>query len=290
MNILITGHDGLVGRSFSSYLKVSISNINIYTFPAKLNIKNYQIISSFIKGLPPLDYIYHFADVNGNGRWLSKNTYSQFNSNSMISNILIDLVIKHQVQAKFICVGSVWSYSSGIPIAKEKDFGIVDLSTPLEPYAKSKLFVYDSLRFAKIQYGLNFTYFPTCTVYGPGDSSDHLIPSMISKVKSNPDTLNLLSDGNEFRTYIYVDDLAHAIFKFRDCNLDLVNITTNDRLSVLETVKIIAQKLNYVNPIIPGENKGQTTPELSTVLSENLLNWPSAFNLVKFNDRVQFII
>ena len=78
----------------------------------------------------------------------------------MIANILIDLIIKFHLQAKFICIGSVWSYSSINPIAKENDFGLIDLASPLEPYAKSKLFVYDSLRFAKIQHGLKFIYFP----------------------------------------------------------------------------------------------------------------------------------
>ena len=282
-NVLITGDKGLIGQRLISFINRNSENSNIFILPCRINYENQISLESFFSSIKKIDYIYHLADLNGNARWLAQNNYTQFNVNTQCLSILLNLIIKYHCDAKLICLGSAWAYPSNKSIVEEKDFGNMPLIKGLESYAKAKIYQFDLLNFAAKEKNLNFSFFPVCTIFGDTDNSDHLIPSLLKRISAKPKSLDIYTDGNELRNFLHVDDLANALYLFRDCSYKIMNISNNKRTSIKNIVDLITKNLSYEGEVKYSSVKGLNTPELSVQRSELKYSWPSQFILKDLN-------
>ena len=283
VNVLITGEKGLIGKRLISLINQHSENTNIFTLPCKIKYENFSLLEEYFASIKKIDYIYHLADLNGNARWLAKNNYTQFDANTQCLSILLNLIVTQHCDAKLICLGSAWAYPSNKAVVEEKDFGKLPLIKGLESYAKAKIFQFDLLNFAFQEKNINFSFFPICTIYGDTDNSDHLIPSLIRRISSKPETLEIYTDGNELRNFLHVDDLSYALYLFRDCSCKIMNISNKERISIKNVVELIKKHSSYKGKVKYSSVIGLDTPELSVQLSELKYNWPSQFKLKDLN-------
>ncbi len=83
-------------------------------------------------------------------------------------------------------------------------------------------------------------------------SSHGVIHDFIEKIRSNPRELEILGDGNQTKSYIYVDDCIEAMFTgFKDSSADKVhifNIGTSDTISVKRIAEIVCEEMQ-VSPM-----------------------------------------
>ena len=98
------------------------------------------------------------------------------------------------------------------------------------------------LETAKVNFKLKATTLILGTVYGPGDLSDHFIPTIIRRMKNEKKILEVYGTGKESRDFIYIDDQVKGIFLHKDCNEEILNIGTGKLTTIKKLYKF--QKKN----------------------------------------------
>ena len=280
-NILIIGHTGFIGSTLYNYLKGK-EGVSVSFFDTRVSFDSADRLTHYLAS-NRFDYIYFLADVNGNSSWLKANSYHQFSLNVSLTISFINAVIASASLSKVIYLGSVWSMPLNIFSAAESDFINCCPSGPLRPYALSKKLTYDALSLAKAQHGLSFTYFITCTVAGPNDLSDHLIPTIYRKILSGERVVNIYSDGSEVRSFIHVLDLVRGLYSLRDASEDVLNLSSNNVHSILDVCHSIRDVVGDQVDFTFSSTPGSLLPTLSTALSESTYSWPSAFETMSLH-------
>ena len=80
----------------------------------------------------------------------------------------------------------------------------------------------------------------------PSPRSDHgVIHDFIMKLGKNKNTLNILGDGNQKKSYIYVDDCVEAMVLASNSekDVDVFNVGSNDYISVKEIAETVSKAM-----------------------------------------------
>lgn len=88
-------------------------------------------------------------------------------------------------------------------------------------------------------------------VLGPNTSHGHLF-DFIRKLRANPNSLNVLGNGNQKKAYVDVDDVINALIQTKSKNFDVFNLGRSDFSTVRDSVKWLCEELE-INPIIQYE-------------------------------------
>ncbi|HLB42903.1 MAG TPA: NAD-dependent epimerase/dehydratase family protein [Gammaproteobacteria bacterium] len=74
----------------------------------------------------------------------------------------------------------------------------------------------------------------------------------VRSLMKNQDTLTILGDGTQSKSYIHVEDVVQAVFlanKMMQNKFEIYNVATNDYISVLEIAKIIIECMDIKKPV-----------------------------------------
>ena len=80
-----------------------------------------------------------------------------------------------------------------------------------------------------------------------------VIPDFIRKLQTNPNRLEILGDGNQKKSYLYIDDCIDAIlhatktFLKNGLNIEMYNIGSSDQITVKNIAKIIIEEMHLPN-------------------------------------------
>ncbi|MFA4851948.1 MAG: NAD(P)-dependent oxidoreductase [Bacteroidales bacterium] len=119
-------------------------------------------------------------------------------------------------------------------------------------------------------------------VYGweaPSEKS-HVIPDLITQALVNKKIV-LLTNGNEERQFIYIEDCIRNLIKIRESNLNLFHLTNGDWLPIKKIAGVIADKLNV--PLILGNEQGysyKVNPDESYKLFDFLMPIDSGIEII----------
>ena len=105
-------------------------------------------------------------------------------------------------------------------------------------------------------------------------------------LQGNP--LTIYGEGNQTRSFCYVDDLIEGMIRLMNSNLNTpVNIGNPEQFTILELAKKIREKidpsLNFVIKPLPEDDPLQRQPDISK--AKEKLNWAPKINLDKGLDR-----
>ncbi len=249
MNILITGGSGYLGKNLFNYLKKKKTKFKTISIPRSIDLTLEKKVNNYFMKSGKLNYIFHFAEVSGNKAWSKKNSFQQTLMNLRINVNIISAWKKYQPNAKFIFVSSVWSYPLGDPFLKEKDYWKGELNPETIHFAYNKRIATILLESAKSNFKLKATTLILGTVYGPGDLSDHFIPTIIRRMKKEKETLQVYGTGLESRDFIYIDDQIKGIFMHKDQNEEIINIGTGKLTSIKNVIEISKKIMKYKGKI-----------------------------------------
>jgi GDP-L-fucose synthase len=96
--------------------------------------------------------------------------------------------------------------------------------------------------------------------------TSHVIPGMISKFHKakieNLNSVTLWGDGSPLREFLYVDDLADAIFLFINKKAQdfIYNVGSNDEVSILELAELISNTVEFKGKILWDNKYPNGTP------------------------------
>ena len=257
--IFIAGHNGLVGNAVFRLLKSKNYKRLIFADKSKLNLLDLKKVDNFFNRSKPDFLIICAARVGG----IMENKNYQLDfllDNINIQNNLLLCSNKYKVK-RTIFLGSSCIYPklSKTPI-KEEYLMTGQLEKTNEAYAISKIVGIKHCSILYEQLNQDIICLMPTNLYGLNDNfnikSSHVIPGLISKfidAKKNKKNVTVWGSGKAIREFMYVDDLADAIFKMlRITNNNLKKITYN-KLPILNvgsnesiTIKNLAYKIKKI--------------------------------------------
>lgn len=288
--ILVTGAAGLIGRELFFQLQRLGLNVvgidNCSRFPA------YKPDGTFIRSdiedflnssKNDFDIIYHMAAING-----TKFFYDVPNK-VLKNNVNLDLsvfsYVEQNTKCKLVYASSseVVADTENFPTDEETDVLIKDIHNPRWSYRLPKILAENYLTNSKIDYMI-VRFF---NVFSEHSGQGHFVKDIVSKIKNKQFEL---IGADETRSFCYVADAVDGLIQIS--NIDhrgVVNIGSDEEITVLEAANIIARSLNVLDidwkhlPSRQGSVQ-RRRPDLST-----LKNLYPKFNPLSFNETIKRI-
>ena len=294
INILVTGGAGNIGSALVEALIESgkycvVIMDNLLTGSLKKLPVNHKENWEFVRGdvneyrdiaevmlARRFDYVFHYAAVVGVQRTQDK-PITVLNDIQGIKNIL-DLSKNTSVKRVFFSSSSeVYGEPVHIP-QNEHD-------TPLNsrvPYAVVKNVGESFLKSYYQEFGLEFTIFRFFNTYGPSQTSDFVITRFLSAALKN-EPLTIYGDGEQSRTFCYIDDNVDAVIKCFENDLyvnDILNVGSEKVVTILELAKIILEltdsksEITFLPPLPEGDmhRRQPDNTKMKKILNRELLD------------------
>ena len=262
-NIFIAGHKGLVGSAIFKLLKKKGYKNLIIIDRKKIDLKDSIKLHNFFRN-KKIDYMVMAAAKAGGIIANSSNQKDFFLENIEIQNSLLKLSLKKRIKRTiYLGTSCIYPKFSKVPI-KEHSLLTGPLEKTNQCYAIAKIAGIKLCEALFEDYNLDIVCLMPTNVYGDNDNfnkvTGHVIPAIISKIeeakKNNNKTVKLLGTGKPLREFIHADDLAESIFKCLAVNkkvlkkkhkskLPIINVGTNEEISIKNLSKLIAELIKY---------------------------------------------
>lgn len=262
--ILITGVNGFVGSHLSNLLKSKSFDIINPGTSDKLNFCDWESV----KNIPKSDIIVHLASKN-----FVPDSFKEplsFYNNNLLSTL--NILEKAKIDDSKVIYFS--SYIYGTPLYLPIDENHTKQQT--NPYNQSKLICEELCEAYNRDFGVPVTIFRPFNIYGPGQNSSFLIPTIISQINSEFIRLN---DSRPKRDFLFIDDVIEAVFLSilnEKPSFKIYNLGSGVSTSVRDVVNLIIKLTNskarvcFSDQIRQGEIL-DTVADISKVKNE--LNW-----------------
>tara|TARA_B100001057_G_C22869059_1_gene957909 strand:+ start:560 stop:1519 length:960 start_codon:yes stop_codon:yes gene_type:complete len=266
--IYIAGHNGLVGSAVVRQLKQKGFKKLITVNRKKLDLRDHKKTLKYFKS-KKIEYLIMAAAKAGGILANSKYQKDFFLENIEIQNNLLKLALLKKVKRViFLGTSCIYPKFAKNPI-NESDLLSGELEKTNQSYAIAKI---AGIKFSEALYNdhnLDVVCLMPTNIYGINDNFDkfsgHVIPAMINKIYNaklrNKKSLQLLGTGKPIREFLYVDDLASAIYQILKLSkkkiskktkngFPLINVGSGSSLSIKSLSKKIADIIGYKGKII----------------------------------------
>jgi GDP-L-fucose synthase len=282
-SIFVAGHRGLAGSAIASALrKRGYQNLLLRTHD-ELDLAVQADVNDFFAAERP-DYVFLAAARVGGILANDKYPADFIGINLQIQTNVIDAAYRHGTR-KLCFLGSSCIYPKYAAQPMSED---ALLTGPLEPtnewYAIAKIAGIKMCQAYRKQHGFNAIAVMPTNLYGPGDNFDletsHVLPALIRKFdeakRTGATSVKLWGTGTPRREFLYVDDLAEAVY-FLMQNYDspeIINIGVGKDISIAELADLIRESVEYDGDIEFDASKPDGTPQkLMDVTRLSRLGW-----------------
>lgn len=264
--VLVTGGDGFLGKNLVKRLKEEGYEVESYDLVRGQDLLNREKLEKAVQGKDAVFHLAAIADLNISREHPLKN---------MEINVGGTINVAEACWRK----GATLYYASTCCVYGNQERHPTDensLPNPTEIYASSKLAgEYVILGYARTC-GLKYNIMRLATFYGPGMRPTLAVYLFFDQaIKGKPITIH--GDGTQTRTFTYVDDIVDGILSLFKSGIEneIVNITTEEEISVLEMAKMIKEITNSQSEIIfTPQRPGQIFKEqISAKKAKKLFGW-----------------
>lgn len=283
MKILVTGGNGLIGKSLNDYVN-SIKDINTWTFMGKkdCNLLNYDSLLQYIRCVNP-EYIIHLAaQVGGLFKNISHKT-QMFEENLIINYNVIKCAHECNVQNVMCCLSTcIFPHIISYPIDESQIHnGVPHDSNYGYAYAKRMLDIH--CKIYREEHNRNYFCIIPTNVYGPHDNfnleNGHVIPSLIHRcylAKKNNIPFYVKGSGIPLRQFIYSYDVAkcvyYLIFNYKEKKNVILSQNSKSEISIKKIAELISKHFDYNNIIFQPEfSDGQYQKTVNTSYLDSIL-------------------
>ncbi|WP_069807905.1 SDR family NAD(P)-dependent oxidoreductase [Vulcanisaeta thermophila] len=260
MKALVTGGAGFIGshlvdkllqRGYQVRIIDNLSSGKIENISHVLNKVEFmkgdlKIKDDALKAVVNVDVIFHFA-ANPEVRVSTTDPEIHFNENVVATFNLLEAMRKKDVKRLvFASSSTVYGEPEEIP---------VDENAPIKPvsvYGASKAACENLIHAYTKLYGIKAIILRYANVVGPR-LRHGIVHDMIIKIKQNNEELEVLGDGTQIRSYVYIDDAIEAILTAHEktiTDFEVYNVANEDWITVDEVVKTILNTLGTERRII----------------------------------------
>jgi UDP-glucose 4-epimerase len=195
------------------------------------------------KAVDGVDTIFHFA-ANPEVRVSTTNPEIHFNENIVATFNLLEAMRKRDVKGLiFASSSSVYGEPEKIPVNETAPV------RPVSVYGASKAACENLIHAYSRLYGIRAIALRYANVVGPR-LRHGVIWDLINKLRKNPSELDILGDGMQVRSYIYIDDAVEAtITAWRKTNssFEVYNVASEDWITVNEVADEVIKAMGLIN-------------------------------------------
>ncbi len=261
MNILITGSNGLVGKSLQSLLKDKINNY-IFLSSKDCDLRNLEDVNIIFKRYQP-NIVIHLASKVAGLYGNINNNYTFLIDNIKINSNILECCEKYKINRLINILSTCIFPNDNIkyPLTSDQILnGKPHDSNSGYAYSKRFLYIGSELlsKFSNIEI---INLIPT-NLYGKYDNynldNSHVIPGLIHKMylsKMNNTELIVKGSGLAKRQFIYVDDLSKIILELLFKKLEskfyslVIAPSIDDEITIKDLINILSKKFKLVNKI-----------------------------------------
>jgi len=259
MDVLVTGGAGFIGSHLVDRLvKVGLSvkvidnlssgrleNLSQHRGNPRVEVITGDLkrIEDALKAVDGVNAVFHFA-ANPEVRVSTTNPEIHFNENVVATFNLLEAMRKRDVrELVFASSSSVYGEPERIPVGEEAPI------QPVSVYGASKAACENLIHAYVKLYGMKAVILRYANVVGPR-LRHGVIWDLANKLKKNPNELEILGDGKQTRSYIYIDDAVEAtMIAWRKTSDDysVYNVGSEDWITVDEVADQVIEAMNLVN-------------------------------------------
>ncbi len=200
------------------------------------DLKDPRAAEESVRGV---DVVFHYA-ANPEVRVSTTNPEIHFNENVVATFNLLEAMRKNEVrELVFASSSSVYGEPETIPVSEEAPV------RPVSVYGASKAACENLIHAYSNLYGIKAVALRYANVVGPR-LRHGVIHDFIIKLARKPGELEILGDGTQVRSYIYVDDAVEATmiaYNNSKKRFDTYNIASEDWVTVREVADIVCREL-----------------------------------------------
>ncbi len=288
--VWVAGHNGMVGRAIKRRLEKEECTILIVD-KKKIDLTNQLDTDNWLKREKP-DVIFIAAAKVGGIKANMLEKYSFLYENLMIQTNIINSS-RYLSLDKLVFLGSscIYPKEAKQPI-KEESLLDGKLEQTNEGYALAKIAGLKLCQYYNEQFNKDFISVMPSNLYGPFDNFDpeksHVLGSLLRKIYTakyeRKDSIEIWGTGIPRREFLFVDDLADALFfllkNYNDSKP--INVGTSKDISVNELALLISNILDYPVKLIHNNDMpdGTLLKRLDTT-KINKLGWLPKVSLKK---------
>ena len=270
MRVFITGGAGFIGSHLAERMLNQGNSVTIYDnfstgnkrfLEYAINNKNLNVINAdllnnekLIKSMHKHDFVFHLA-ANADVRFGVNHPSKDLEQNIIAThNVLEAMRLNGISKIVFSSTGSIYGESKIIPTPEDVSFPI---QTSL--YGASKLSGEGLISAYCEGFNMQAWIFRFVSILGERYSHGHIY-DFYKQLKKDESKLNVLGDGNQKKSYLYVRDCIEGIIHaIQNCNekINIINLGTNEYVNVKQSISVICDVLK-LNPelVFSGGKRG----------------------------------
>ncbi len=286
--ILVTGGAGFIGshivdkliekgeevRIIDNLSSGKIQNVNKNSELIIADLRDKNKVKEALKGV---EEVWHIS-ANPDVRSSSENPSESFENNILATYILLEEMRKMNVKRIiFTSTSTVYGEANTIPTPEDH------YTLPISVYGATKLGCEALISSYCYTFDFEAWIYRFANVIGKR-SSHGVIYDFIMKLRENPDILEILGDGEQRKSYIYIDDCIDGIFYGlkADDRVNIFNLGSEDWITVRRIAEIVCEEMG-VKPIFKftgGKRgwKGDVPLMLLSIEKIKKLGWKPRYN------------
>lgn len=261
--IIITGCAGFIGSNLVDKLLSLNAQIvgidNLSTGKKKflenaLKYKNFKFIKCDLLNLKKIkkifrgsEMVFHMA-ANADVRYGYKKPHKDLEQNTIVTyNILESMRINGIKDIAFCSTGSVYGEPKNFPTPENENFPV-----QTSFYGASKLAGESLIQAYCEAFKFKSWIFRFVSILGNRYTHGHVY-DFYKQLLKNPKSLRVLGDGNQKKSYLYIDDCIEGMLlaiKKSKAKINIFNLGTDEYFSVKQSIKVISSLLKAKPKIV----------------------------------------
>ena len=253
MKVLVTGSSGFIGSELSSYLlsKPDFSVVGIDKQEPTNTQKNVDFRNIDLSLEPPslelikeIDVVFHLA-ANPEVSIGVENSEIDYLNNVVATRYLLESLKRSRFHGTLVFASTSTVYGEASIIPTPENYGPL---LPISLYGGSKLACEAFISSYARLFSFNAKIIRFANVVG-GGSKHGVIYDFVRKLRNNPKKLEILGDGTQSKSYVYISDCLDGLIestKYGE-SVDTFNLGTEQRTNVKKHADIVIKEMKLSN-------------------------------------------
>ena len=256
MKIFVTGGNGFVGSHLVNRLHVAGHHVRVYDNRAEFTARLFAGVNyiqadllnatALIQAMRDCEMVYHLA-ANADVRHGPEHTHLDTEQNLIGTQNVLEAMHANDIHAiAFTSTASVYGEPKVFPTPEDTPMPI---QTSL--YGASKLAAEGLIQAYSAAFGIQAWIFRLCGILGERYSHGHVL-DFYRQLHEHPTRLIVQGDGNQIKSYLYIQDCIDAMLiavEMAQADVNIFNVSHTETCTVKDSIGWITNQLD-LNPTI----------------------------------------